>query len=147
MYLTGCNDNPTSQQFASAYKKLLVRCEVTCNTGNCLNDVTQILEVSSRKKDLVRNAVAGDSSEIEMLRNYDLQHPLEDICERVFEYVENTLTECLDSEEQIAKASLSYLAALVEQMVIRTIKNRRNNACLKCVYVFTENDLTDDDFI
>lgn len=39
------------------------------------------------------------------------------------------------------------MAFLVEEKVIRTIKNKRNNACLQCAYVFTENDLIDDDFI
>lgn len=49
-----------------------------------MNDVTQILEVTSQKFNHAKSGVFGISSELEMLQNYDFEHPTEDICELVF---------------------------------------------------------------
>lgn len=108
--------------------------------------MTQILEVSSRIK-RAENATSENSSELSMLMNYDFEYGFENICENVLEYVENELEISKDPEEKLAKTSMTYLAALVEEKVIRQIKNKRSKACLRCMYVFTENDLTNDSLI
>lgn len=46
---SGCNDNPTAQQFKNAYKKTTTHIELsTTNTGNCIPiEETAILHVTS----------------------------------------------------------------------------------------------------
>lgn len=46
--MNGCNDNPNAQQFEGAYRKLLKNNEIkSSDHSKCLNDVTNILKVSS----------------------------------------------------------------------------------------------------
>ena len=48
----GHNNNPTARQFESAYKRLLIHCEVTgSQNANCLDQILiSILTVSSNRK-------------------------------------------------------------------------------------------------
>ena len=43
----GFSDNPTSRQFKAAFKRLLLRCEIKVNNGNCIHlDATSMLTVA-----------------------------------------------------------------------------------------------------
>lgn len=128
----------------SAYRKLMVHNEVACWKGNCLNDVTQLLEVSTKKRN--EDKTVASSVDLDMLANYDFEHPteFEDEEYEVGEF-ENTIP--LDENKQLTLHSLAYMAAIVEQKVIRDIAQRGSKACWMCIDVFKENELLDDDFI
>lgn len=130
--------NPTAQQFMSAYRKLLLQNEVTSGRGaNCLNDITKILEAPTRRRKSEKNI--ANSAELEMLMNFDFEHTEEDI-----EFIH---TEPYDDKDQLQLHSTAYMASIVEKKVIHQIIQRGSKACLKCIDVFTHNDIVDNSFI
>lgn len=53
----GWNDNPTAEQFAAAFRKLLVNNDVfASNHANCIETYDSILTVSSRRPKLIKEA-------------------------------------------------------------------------------------------
>lgn len=146
--ISGANDNPTAQQFGSAYRKLLLHNEITCGKGaNCLNDVTKLLEVSSRKKYTVNTEAIANTAELEMLANFDFEYGND--CEP-HELVEDEAidsTNITNAIQPLEENSLALMAALVEEKVIRAISNKGKKTCGKCIQVFTENELANDDLI
>lgn len=136
---TGCNDNPTVQQFASAYRKLLLHNEVVAGRGaNCLNDITTILEVSSGKKS--NSSAPVDSAELEMLEHFDYQNRIDNMkCDDI---------QILDSNQNpLYQNSIAYLATLVEARVLNTMKQKRCKKCSECMDVFIRNEIITDSFI
>lgn len=128
----------------AAYRKLLVHNEVTCgNVSNCQNDVTKILDVSSRIK---RSGKAiANPLELEMLRNYDFEHP----SDGDNEYDDETYIydEALNDNAKLSLHGTAYLAALVEKRVIQELARKGTKTCFQCIDIFTENPLTNDDFV
>lgn len=131
----GCNDNPTSQQFMGAYRKLLLHNEVESGSGaNCLNDVTKVLEISSRNN---RISSSANSAELEMLEEFDIENGIDEI------YIENLEA----NQDALQSNSMAYIASIVEDKVIKIIKQRRGKACVRCTKVFVENEITTDIFV
>lgn len=137
--MNGCNDNPNAQQFEGAYRKLLVNNEIKSFVhSNCLNDVTQILEVSSRpkSKDVLqkRNEI---SKQLEALANHDFILRLDDWNDK----------ENIPDNSTLATHSMAYLASKVEAQVISTINRRGKKTCARCINLFYENERINDNFI
>lgn len=131
--MNGCNDNPSIQQFTAAYRKLLFQNEVSVSSyANCRSDLTSALTVSSRPKCTLAPV---DRSELEMLANYDFEHPSD-----LEEYTNN------DSND-IQNNKRAYFGSIVERKVIRKIVQKGSKMCPRCINVFTENEITDDQFI
>lgn len=139
--MNGLNDNPNAQQFSAAYRKLLVHNEISSsNKSNCTNDITEILEVSSKRE---KTIVSADQEDIQTLKtineNGDVLNP------------SNVTTDAIEVEEEYGilsqEHSKAYLASLVEADVIQRIKNKKKKGCLQCINVFSENVITTDKFI
>lgn len=134
--MNGCNDNPSEQQFSAAYKKLLFQNEITSSPySNCQNDVTKILTVPSGKKE-VSKSDNQCKHDLELLANYDSENP-------------DMEMDCLGTSDNIKlqNHARAYLASIVEFSVVRKIARRKNNKCIKCLNVFVENEIADDEFI
>lgn len=129
--MNGCNDNPSEQQFTAAYKKLLFQNEIsTSDNSNCQNDVTSILFVSSGKKNIAQSDNANYPRMLHELADEDLAY--------------------LDAENdnnELENHSRAYLASIVEVDVIQKISRRGKKICLKCIDIFIENEITDDQFM
>lgn len=136
----GCNDNPSQQQFTAAYRKLLFHNEVSTSwKSNCENDVTKILSVPFNRSG-GNNAV--NSGDLEHLANYDFEHPddanLHDIEDDI---------RVNDSSKRLLSNTRAYSASIVEKNVINKIARKGKKKCMKCINVFSENELTDDQLI
>ena len=116
----GFNNNPTTQQFTAAYKRLLMRSSIQGGNGNCQSqDLTNILYVVSD------NCTIGDQeisiSETSLMRKYDLsdrQTPLNfdhDYCIR-----------SISKLSEYKRAAISYIAGFVAGMVEKKL------CCLIC---------------
>lgn len=113
------NDNPTAQQFAGAYRKLLFHNEVTSSEGsNCQNDVTKILSVSSNKKS---NPIEPDATELQLLGNYDFESIFLDQFT-----VHDESTE--KSTPKLHENALAYIAGVVEVKVIQKISKKKEKS-------------------
>lgn len=124
------NDNPTAQQFSGAYRKLLFYNEVTSSDGsNCENDLTKILTVSSNKK---RNPDCANEAELQMLRSHDF----EDIA-----VIQR------QSSNSLYDSSIALLAGKIEKKIIEAISRKGKKRCLKCIDVFTENEIITDELM
>lgn len=131
----GCNDNPTAQQFEGAYRKLLLHNEVVSGKGaNCLNDVTQVLYVSSKQKSVSKPI---NQSEVEMLANFDFENNID--------HENSQLT--TDEGSIFEQHSMAYLASIVEQKVLKKLNKKGSKTCSSCLQIFVENEITDNTFI
>lgn len=79
----GSNNNPTARQFASTYRRLLVRHEIQGQNGNwTAQSKTPILFVSSAKPCIIAGNLDGEleGRDMLLLRKYDLEEcqPCED---------------------------------------------------------------------
>lgn len=121
-------------QFKGAYRKLLVHNEVMIGkAANCSNDITQVLEVSSRKK---QEAPSACPAELQMLSDFDLGRETDD--------QENEL---IQNSDVLQRNSTAYVASILEERVIRKIIQKGRRGCLECANTFVENEITDDMFI
>lgn len=128
--MIGNNDNPNELQFKGCYRKLLVCNEISSSTkSNCENDITKILTVSSRKKATQDTDLRTDS--VELLEAYHFE-------------VDNAGDDPIENLETNIRA---YLASIIESKVIRKIVLQGNKGCTKCIDIFTENELSDDEFV
>lgn len=120
----------------------MIHNEITCARGaNCLNDVTKVLEVSSRKKS-TNTETTANLTELQMLGDFDIEYGLD------YEPSDKDETvKPINVIESLQEISLAYMAGIVEAKVIHTIAQRGKMACKQCMDVFTENDLADDNFI
>lgn len=135
MSFSGCNDNPTPQQFMGAYRKLLLHNEVVSGRGaNCLNDITKVLYVPSKSKD---SSICTNKAELECLSNYDFENQVD--------YADDHLME--NNEDALKQNSLAYVASILEEMVVRKTNNKGQKCCAACIQVFLENEIIDDSFI
>ena len=127
----GSNNNPTTSQFTSAYKKLLMRHMIEGGDGNCkAQDDTKILNNIEDQYNV--NSVQTSLIDMQNIRRYDLE-PREvpqasdhDYCDipnivMVTEYKE---------------AVISYIAGFVAKKAVNKI------ACPSCVDALTTNNLT-----
>lgn len=135
----GCNDNPSARQFESAWRKLLGQHQITASeSANCMNNDVKylsVLNISSRKGKNQSNNVANETHSDEC--NMEEDPVFRAI---VIDDDDNATLESL--EENVA----SYLAAVLEKCIMEgrwydPIK------CKKCLLVFAENEIVDDDFV
>lgn len=139
--MNGLNDNPNAQQFSAAYRKLLVHNEITTSTSsNCTNDITKILQVSSKRE----KKLSANQADLQILEDIDesvvVQNQIEYLNDSAFKIGE-------EFETQLQEHSKAYLASLVEAAVIQKIKNKKSKGCFQCINVFSENEITTDNFI
>ena len=107
----GFNNNPTSKQFASAYKKLLIHNEVRSSAeANCLvQDDTNILTVSSRRTESGFECDNGDN-----INNCDSSNFNGANLEREFDDIPLKIINSSFTEPVI------YMAGFVEQLTKKT---------------------------
>lgn len=102
----------------------MIHNEITGGRGaNCLNDVTKVLEVSSRKKSTYTETTAN-LTELQMLGDFDIEYGLD------YEPSDkDEVVEPINVIESLQEISLAYMAGIVEAKVIRTIVQRGKMAC------------------
>lgn len=131
--MNGCNDNPSIQQFTAAYRKLLFQNEVAIgHFSNCQIDSTSILTVSSRSK---VTPAPVNQIELEVLLDYDFEHPIDD----------DAITN--NDNNNIENNTRAYLGGIIEKSVIHKMVQKGRKMCRQCINVFTDNEITDDQFI
>lgn len=141
--MNGCNDNPNAVQFSAAYRKLLVQNEVQCSIlSNCGNDLTPILEVSSRvlkKPPLsISNSTLSDDLDF---------HEENDEDDGTWTTIRAPIETAQQLEKDLNDSSNAYLASLVEKRILNGYKQKKTQACLQCMMVFAENESINDDLI
>lgn len=143
--MNGCNDNPNAQQFEGAYRKLLVNNEIKSGAhSNCLNDVTQILNVSSRPN----HRSAQLRNNIEIAKQLDALQDRDFISgfDR-FDDVESALNADKENYDMLEMHSKAFLATKLEAKVLKCIFKKGKMSCDTCMEVFAENEREDDKFI
>ena len=123
----GWNNNPTARQFMAAYKRLLLRHEVSA-TGNCTAlDNTRILHAVKDTTTInqVNNVGVAD---ISIIRRYDLQARLEPQ-QLDHDYDDAPNFNYLSTYKE---AAVGYIASFVVRMVKRTV------SCETCIDALTE---------
>ncbi|CAB3990496.1 Hypothetical predicted protein [Paramuricea clavata] len=126
----GWNKNPTATQFMAAYKRLLLRHEVSAS-GNCTAlDATNILHAV--KDTTIINHVNADIdvSDITTIRRYDLNVRLEPQ-QTDHDYVDAPNFNYLSSYKE---AAVGYIAGYVVRMVKRSV------TCESCIDALVEKD-------
>lgn len=126
----GFNDNPTAQQFESAYRKLLIHNDVVCSTkSNVMEPGTKILTVSSNRPPANNSVFQHDEGFDEFVSEEDFMDSF-----NVSPYIDDTHSH-----------SLAYMASIIEAKIIGG--KQRLIKCENCVGVFIENELLEDSFI
>lgn len=126
----GNNCNPTAQQFSGAYRKLLVRNEISSSDqSNCQSDITRMMEAKRGKTIDETMPTAVKADEVQMLAALDNGYPL------------------YDTEDILKSHSRAYSASELENKVNSKIKLKRRQACAKCLEVFVENEKVNNEFI
>ena len=121
----GWNNNPTSRQFTTAYKQLLMRHNIEGGRGNCSpQDDTEILNSVQDQCEI--NSLPTGISDVALARRYDLalREPVtndHDYCD-----VSNVI-ELSDFKEAV----ISYIAGYVIKMVEKKIH------CMQCIAALT----------
>lgn len=126
----GCNDNPTVQQFTSAFKKLLHRCYVRISTMSNISVescTSNILSVSSRRAKL-HNDMAGD-----VLIQNDGFEAEEDSDFYAIDQLDQLERSNFLTEEMHA-AGVNYVANLIEERILST------DMCTYCRLALEENE-------
>lgn len=141
--MQGCSDNPTAVQFAAAYRKLLVFNGIQgSESGNCINNSTNILTVSSRRSTQLLNVTSMPPNEI-------LDNILDDADDVA--YIQNSngtvFTQPQSSERKYREHKRAYLASLTEIEVCKAIKRCHKKSCQDCITVFLENRSVCDSFV
>lgn len=123
--LNGYNDNnPTVEQFCSAFRKTVINKELTSSEfGNC-KDSLNILFISSRRPKLKSNKDLRTISFDQLMENTQHVEKRDQIehCDYLLEDLEHT--------------SISYSAGCIENK----IENSGRFVCAECTNVFFEND-------
>lgn len=130
----GFNDNPTTQQFEDAYRKLMIHNDVVCSKkSNTIDAGTKILTVSSQRP--------GSKKESFLLNRQELAK-LDDLGEDfLLSFDANQYM------NDISNHSLAYMSHVVEKKIVFAKSPRRIIKCQHCVNIFIENELMSDKFI
>lgn len=121
--LGGYNDNPTHDQFISAYRKISVHNEIRSSKfANC-EDSLNVLTVSSRSTK-TKEKVDDEQNITEQINRY-----LSRIDENPNE----------DNVDVLEEASIAYIAGVIE----KKIENYGRFSCNECLYIFRQNDKTE----
>lgn len=129
--IIGRNDNPSTEEFKSIYRKLLVCNEIVYRNdrANCITNETGVLTVSSavpkKKSTVVESLMLSTTLEID------------------FDYDEAIHEEL----EKLDQHLCAYLASTIETEIIKHAKKAFKKECYECIAVFYENDTSNNDFI
>lgn len=129
--MSGFNDNPTAQQFESAYRKLMIHNDVVYSkNSNCIDFGTKILTVSSNRPAAFNKNIreCGELPEDEDLRSQDF-------------------IGCSQYVDDIQDHSIAYMASVLEARIIGANRYNEIVKCEKCTFAFIENELIEDSFI
>lgn len=133
----GCNDNPSARHLESAWRKLLGQHQITASeSSNCMNNDFEflgVLNASSRK-----NAKAIQTNE-----NNNTFYDEEDYLDEV--YLEDQVADGPFSryfDDHIA----AYSAAVLEKCIIEG-RWYSPLKCEKCLHVFSEDEIVEDEFV
>ena len=126
----GWNNNPTAIQFMAAYKRLLLRHEVSAS-GNCTAlDATNILHAVKDTTTINHVNADIDVSDITTIRRYDLNVRVEPQ-QTDHDYVDAPNFNYLSSYKE---AAVGYIAGYVVRMVKRSV------TCESCIDALVEKD-------
>lgn len=129
--MNGFNDNPTAQQFESAYRKLLVHKDIVCSKKyNCTEMGTKILTVSSHRPAQNSHTLAPSESQID---------------DSIFDYLESFYSYQLSDDGH--SHSIAFKASMLEDEILKAKKPKPIIKCQRCINAFIENELMDDRFI
>ena len=130
----GWNNNPTAKHFMAAYKRLLLRHEVSA-TGNCSAlDNTKILHAIKDTATVNYNDIGV--ADISIIRRHDLKERLEPQ-QMDHDYVDAPNFNYLGSYKE---AAVGYIAGFVVRMVKREV------SCETCRDTLVEKDPTEANF-
>ena len=126
----GWNNNPTATQFMAAYKRLLLRYEVSAS-GNCTAlDATNILHAVKDTTTINHVNADIDVSDITTIRRYDLNVRLEPQ-QTDHDYVDAPNFNYLSAYKE---AAVGYIAGYVVRMVKQSV------TCESCIDALVEKD-------
>lgn len=118
----GSNDNPTVEQFKSAYRRLFVRNEIcSSKSSNCIDTGINILTVSSRRpklKEDYSNDAQDENEPYLRARTENNQLQLHEISEH----------------------TISYTAYEIEKAILEAKDPKKSIKCYKCVKTLYENE-------
>lgn len=120
----GYNDNPTVEQFTSAFRKVLINDEIKCSDqSNCRDSLClDILGISSRRSNL--NTVDSEHS-LNAHANYEG-------CANPNEQIETNHCEL----KELESVSVAHIAGIIE----KKIDEQGRSHCADCIRIFSEND-------
>lgn len=131
----GSNNNPTVQQFKTAYRKLLVcspylfRDRTNCAIGN-----TEILTVSSAEH------------RTQALDNYTNNYNTI-MRTRAIELELDYMTMITEEKGPYENHMFAYLASTIEMNIIKKLNKNHVSGCQDCLRVFAENSKINDDYV
>ena len=121
----GCSNNPTSSQFISIYKQLLMGHQIEGGHGNCIvQDTTSILNAVEDRCSI--HEVQTGTSDVALARRYDLELRMPSEQDHDYADVPN-----VSELSEYKEAAISYIAGYVVKMVVKMI------SCPKCVSALT----------
>lgn len=125
----GSNDNPTAEQFKSAYRRMFVINEITASkSANCIDTGFNILTVSSRRPKLDERI---DSDKLSNESSYDELHDDDQTEDEIISGTEINL---------VKKHSICYTAHLIEKSIFEGKSRMGSIKCFQCVSVLYENE-------
>lgn len=134
----GRNDNPSTIEFRSAFRKLLICHPIITSVGhNIITNATGILNVSSRKPTKMQPIVGLEPTqrqefELELEVDYD-----------------SLLKDELDEMDPYDHHTVAYVALCVEEKLIQKMENAKNkHQCSQCInLLLTSNEKIHDELL
>lgn len=142
----GFNDNPNVQQFAAAYRKLLVHNDVAASNANCLQTYEGILTISSRRPKLCKTVERQYVQNV--IDNNNIPDD-EDIAieSLASEYNEKNSLLNRNNINAIQSSVISYIASFIEREIIESKGRTLTVKCVDCIRAFGENEFYEDEFL
>lgn len=137
--MNGYNDNMTVQQFTSAYKKLLHRCDVRISSHSNISitgSSSNILTVSSRRVKLYDD-LDGD---VPLHTEHDAQTDENDLFTELDELEQLERNNYLI--DQVNIAGIAFIANIIENRML-SVEYRDNISCSHCRQVLEQNEKID----
>lgn len=106
-----------------------------------MNDITQILEVTSKAANSKSSINQADLQRLGDIDDGEILHPEE------YSTADDTFLIGGEEDFLLNEHSKAYIASSVEAGVIKSIKNKKSKGCLLCVNISSENEITTDEFI
>ena len=132
----GFNNNPTTQQFTAAYKRLLLRSHIEGENGNCeKRDPVEILSAVSNSCQV--NGKTVTMTNAALIRKYDLQERVPEQSDHDYCDLPNVV-----SISEYKEAAISYIGGFVAKTVEKKLP------CRECCNVLgSRNNTTSSQFL